>query len=87
MSTYDGQAIPISLSTSFADKTARDAMARGFGSGGATTTRWYKLRASCTTAPGGYVEWMNTTGDNSFRPACGGGGTLGETIIVDTWDA
>jgi hypothetical protein len=51
--------------------------------GGSTTTTNYRLRASCSSAPGGYIYWVNTTGDNSGQPTCSG--TLGPTFIVDTW--
>lgn len=48
-----------------------------------TRTRYYKLRASCSTSPSGFITWVNTTGDNTGQPGCSG--TLGPTIIVDTW--
>lgn len=46
-------------------------------------TRYFKLRASCTASPSGFVTWVNTSGDNTGQPSCSG--TLGPTIIVDTW--
>lgn len=46
-------------------------------------TTWYKLRASCTSEPSGYITWINTTGDNSGIPTCGG--VLGPTTIVAQW--
>lgn len=45
--------------------------------------RYYKLQASCTTSPSGFITWVNTTGDNTGRPGCSG--TLGPTNIVDSW--
>lgn len=50
---------------------------------GITRTRYYKLRASCTASPSGFITWVNTSGDNTGQPGCAG--TLGPTFIVDTW--
>ncbi len=47
--------------------------------------RYYYLRASNTTAPGGYIYWINRTGDNAGRP--NRPGTTGPTFIVATWIA
>jgi len=47
-------------------------------------TRYYKLRASCSSSPTGYIHWTNTTGDDTGQPACGG--TLGPSIIIRTWE-
>lgn len=48
-------------------------------------TRYYKMKATCTTAASGYVEWVNTTADLAGVPACAG--ILGPPLIVATWEA
>ena len=48
-------------------------------------TTYYKLRASCTASPSGYITWVNTTGDDTGKPSCAG--TLGPTVIIDQWQA
>jgi hypothetical protein len=45
--------------------------------------RYFKMRAACSTAPGGYIYWINNTGDNTNQPGCGG--TLGLSYILDEW--
>jgi hypothetical protein len=44
---------------------------------------YYKMQAACTTAPNGYITWVNTTGGSSGRPACAG--TLGADVQVASW--
>lgn len=49
--------------------------------GGAVT--YYKMQAPCSSAPSGYISWVNTTGDDTDRPACGG--VLGDTVEIARW--
>lgn len=49
----------------------------------AAAATYYKMQASCTTSPTGYITWVNTTGDNQGRPVCGG--ILGDTVEVARW--
>lgn len=44
---------------------------------------YYKMAATCSSSPSGYVTWVNTTGDDLGQPTCGG--TLGPSFIVSTW--
>lgn len=48
-----------------------------------TRTQYYKLRATSSVDPSGYITWRNTTGDDQGRPSPGG--TIGPTIIVARW--
>lgn len=49
------------------------------------TVTYYKMQASCSTAAGGFIQWVNTTGDDTGRPACAG--TLGPSVVVTSWNA
>lgn len=49
----------------------------------AAAATYYKMQASCTSSPTGYITWVNTTGDNQGRPDCSG--TLGDTVEVARW--
>jgi hypothetical protein len=53
------------------------------GSAGAVTN--YRMRASCTSAPGGYIYWTNQTGDSTNAPTCSG--TRGPNTILETWES
>lgn len=82
MSTYAAQVIgpPGNLQAPLVTTERPPIGAARLSIGGNTGVAHYKLRASCTTAPSGYIEWYNATGDDQGKPACAG--TLGETIIV-----
>lgn len=51
----------------------------GFG----TSVTYYKMQAPCSSSASGYINWVNTTGDDTGRPACAMG--LGTSYIVDSW--
>jgi hypothetical protein len=53
--------------------------------GASATVVNYLLRASCSSAPDGYIFWQNTTGDNTGQPTCSG--TLGPTFIMSYWES
>lgn len=46
-------------------------------------TRYFKLKATCSGSPSGYIEWVNMTGGLDGAPLCVG--IMGPPLIVHSW--
>lgn len=44
---------------------------------------YYKMQATCSSSPSGYISWVNTTGNDQGRPACLG--IVGPSVIAAQW--
>lgn len=91
MANYDAETLDVSLGTFSGSVNANadaEILSVALGVTSASTgnqpcVTYYKMQASCTTSPNGYITWVNTTGDNTGAPPCAG--IQGPSVIVSTW--